>query len=147
MNTSFPGRLGRVAATVPVTDIDRSLGFYRDLLGLAVAFTNGVPTGFVILRRDDAELHLTLVRDHRAGTHNVAHLMVDDATGLYEFLTQHGARVVKRLRDADYGLRGFVVCDPDGNRIDVGQVLTGPPAGGGRAGQGNTVSRPSSANA
>ncbi|MGD0607317.1 MAG: hypothetical protein ABSA53_27510 [Streptosporangiaceae bacterium] len=27
------------------------------------------------------------------------------------------------LRDADYGLRGFVFADPDGNRIDVGQRL------------------------
>ena len=32
-------------------------------------------------------------------------------------------RIVKGLRDADYGLRGFVMADPDGNRIDVGQRL------------------------
>jgi hypothetical protein len=32
-------------------------------------------------------------------------------------------RIVKGLRDADYGLRGFVFADPDGNRIDVGQKL------------------------
>ncbi|MGZ3443490.1 MAG: VOC family protein, partial [Polyangia bacterium] len=34
-----------------------------------------------------------------------------------------GARIIKRLRDAPWGLRTFVVADPDGNRIDIGQRL------------------------
>ncbi|GHP17351.1 VOC family protein [Rhodococcus fascians] len=114
---------GRIAATIPVTDIQHSIEFYRDVLGMTVTFTNGSPPGFVIIRRDAAELHLTLVSGHRAGTYNVAHLMVEDAVGLYEHLVEHQVRIVKRLRDADYGLRGFVFCDPDGNRIDVGQPL------------------------
>ena len=62
---------GRFAAAVPVSDIGRALAFYQDILGMSVTFTNGDPTGFVILRRDAAELHLTLVRGHRAGLHNV----------------------------------------------------------------------------
>lgn len=90
---------------------------------MTVTFTNGDPTGFVILRRDAAELHLTLVRGHRAWLHNVAHLMVTDATALHDHLVVSGVRIVKGLRDADYGLRGFVMADPDGNRIDVGQRL------------------------
>ena len=114
---------GRIAAAVPVSDISRALGFYRVIMGMSVAFSNGDPVGFVILRRDAAELHLTLVRGHQAGRHNVAHLMVTDATALYEHLVSNGVRIVKGLRDADYGLRGFVLADPDGNRIDVGQQL------------------------
>jgi catechol 2,3-dioxygenase-like lactoylglutathione lyase family enzyme len=114
---------GRIAAAVPVSDISRALGFYRGIMGMSVAFSNGDPVGFVILRRDAAELHLTLVRGHRAGRHNVAHLMVADATALHEHLVSNGVRIVKGLRDADYGLRGFVLADPDGNRIDVGQQL------------------------
>jgi len=50
---------------------------------------------------------------------------VSDATTLYDHLTEHGVRIVKGLRDADHGLRGFVFADPDGNRIDVGQPLAG----------------------
>lgn len=49
--------------------------------------------------------------------------MVADATALYEHLVSNGVPIVKGLRDADYGLRGFVLADPDGNRIDVGQQL------------------------
>ncbi len=49
--------------------------------------------------------------------------MVDDATALHDQLERHGVRIVKALRDADFGLRCFVFADPDGNRIDVGQNL------------------------
>jgi catechol 2,3-dioxygenase-like lactoylglutathione lyase family enzyme len=42
---------------------------------------------------------------------------------MYDHLVGHGIRIVKGLRDADHGLRGFVFTDPDDNRIDVGQQL------------------------
>ena len=120
-----PGtRFGRIAPTIAVSDLPRALRFYAGVLGMQVVFENGHPVGFVILRRDAAELHLTLVKNYRAdGAHNVAHLMVDDANGLHDHLTAQGVRITKGLRDADYGLRGFVFTDPDGNRIDVGQQL------------------------
>jgi catechol 2,3-dioxygenase-like lactoylglutathione lyase family enzyme len=117
---------GRIAAAIPVSDISRALGFYQDILGMSVTFTNGDPVGFVILKRDAAELHLTLVKGHRGGSHNAAHLMVADAAGLHDHLVLNGVRMVKGLRDADYGLRGFVFADPDGNRIDIGQRLPPP---------------------
>ena len=120
----LPGTpFGRIAATIAVSDLPRALRFYVDVLGMQVVFQNGDPVGFVILHRDAAQLHLTLVNNYRAGTHNVAHLMVTDAGGLHDHLTAHGVRIIKGLRDADYGLRGFIFTDPDGNRIDVGQQL------------------------
>jgi catechol 2,3-dioxygenase-like lactoylglutathione lyase family enzyme len=112
---------GRFAPTISVTDIDRALAFYVGVLGLTKTFENGDPVGFVILKRDAAEVHLTRARDHVATDRNVAHLLVSDATALYDHLVAHGVRIVKGLRDADHGLRQFVLADPDGNRIDVGQ--------------------------
>jgi catechol 2,3-dioxygenase-like lactoylglutathione lyase family enzyme len=114
---------GRIAAAIPVSNISRALGLYRDILGMSVTFVNGDPVGFVILERDAAELHLTLVKGHKGASHNTAHLMVADAVGLHDHLVSNGTRIIKGLRDADYGLRGFVFADPDGNRIDVGQQL------------------------
>ncbi len=35
---------------------------------------------------------------------------------------RYGVRIIKSLQNKDYGLRAFVFEDPDGNRIDVGQV-------------------------
>lgn len=115
---------GRTAPGIPVTDLARALSFYRDGLGMSVTFSNGDPVGFVILERDAAEVHLTLAPTHVPGTHNVAHLLVSDATALHDRLVAHGARIVKGLRDHDFGLRAFVVADPDGNRIDVGQEIS-----------------------
>jgi catechol 2,3-dioxygenase-like lactoylglutathione lyase family enzyme len=112
---------GRIASTVAVRDLPRALAFYLGVLGMKVTFENGDPIGLVILERDAAELDLTVAKDHRASTRNVAHLMVADATGLHSHRVAHGTRIVKGLRDADHGLRGFVFADPDGNRIDVGQ--------------------------
>lgn len=114
---------GRIAATVAVTDMTRSIAFYTEVLGMRQTFQNGDPVGFVILRRGAAELHLTLARDHRGTDRNVAHLLVADAAALCDHLAARGVRIVKGLRDADFGLRTFVFADPDGNRIDVGQEL------------------------
>lgn len=121
---SAPVRFGRTAPGIPVRDIEQALAFYRDALEMTVTFTNGDPVGFVILERDVAELHLTLAPTHRAGTHNVAHLMVSDARAVHDRLVEHGARIVKGLRDHDFGLRAFVVADPDGNRLDIAEELS-----------------------
>jgi predicted enzyme related to lactoylglutathione lyase len=114
---------GRMAPTVPVTDMGRALEFYTRVLGMTKTFENGNPVGFAILKKDAAELHLTVSKAHQATDRNVAHLLVDDATKLYDHLVGRGTRIVKGVREADYGLRGFVFADPDGNRIDVGQRL------------------------
>jgi catechol 2,3-dioxygenase-like lactoylglutathione lyase family enzyme len=48
---------------------------------------------------------------------------VDDANAFHTHVQGHGVRIVKGIRDADYGMRTFVMTDPDGNRIDVGEEL------------------------
>lgn len=114
---------GRLAPTIPVSDIPRAVEFYTAVLGFRKTFENGTPVGFAILKKDAAELHLTLDSKHKTDARNLAHLMVEDATALHEHLERHKVRVIKALRDADFGLRCFVFADPDGNRIDVGQAL------------------------
>lgn len=119
-------RFGRMAPTLAVTDIAAAVAFYVSVFGMRVTFENGNPVGFVILRRDQAELHLTRVEGHRGGRSNVAHLLVADAASLHDHCIRQGAKIIKGLRDHEYGLRAFVVADPDGNRIDVGQDLDAP---------------------
>jgi catechol 2,3-dioxygenase-like lactoylglutathione lyase family enzyme len=120
-------RFGRLAASAFTRDIQASSAFYRDVLGFETVFQNGDPVGFMILEKDEAELHLSLVKDHTPSTANIAHLLVDDVDALHARLVAAGTRIIKSLADKDYGLRAFVFADPDGNRIDVGQP-TGPVA-------------------
>jgi len=116
-------RIGRIAATLPVSDMAAAYQLYKTVFGLESVFENGDPTGFMILKRDDAELHLTLQKDHKAARFNVAHMMVSDAEAVYQSCQAAGLRIIKRIQDKDYGLRAFVFADHDGNRIDVGQAL------------------------
>jgi catechol 2,3-dioxygenase-like lactoylglutathione lyase family enzyme len=116
---------GRLAASAFTRDIQRAYAFYRDVLGFTKTFENGSPVGFMILEKDDAELHLSLVKDHAPSTTNVAALLVDNVDALHDVLVAAGARIIKSLADKDYGLRAFVFADLDGNRIDVGQPAEG----------------------
>jgi catechol 2,3-dioxygenase-like lactoylglutathione lyase family enzyme len=116
-------KFGRVAPGIPVTNLQKALAFYCNVLGFEKTFENGNPVGFAIVERDSAELHLTLKPTHKATTENVAHLMVSDAAALYEHCEKNKVRIIKSLRDADFGLRCFVFADPDGNRFDVGELI------------------------
>ncbi|TCR68952.1 putative enzyme related to lactoylglutathione lyase [Bosea sp. BK604] len=116
-------QFGRVAAMFPVKDMERACAFYIGVLGFTKTFENGQPVGFVILKKDGAEIHLTLQKEHRAPPFNIAHMMVANVDGFHDLCLRHGLRIVKGLRDKDYGLRAFVFEDPDGNRIDVGQPI------------------------
>jgi catechol 2,3-dioxygenase-like lactoylglutathione lyase family enzyme len=123
VNQSHSVKFGRSAPTIPVTDIQKSINFYSEVLGMTKVFENGNPVVFAILVRGEAEFHLTQVKNYKANDRNLAHLMVEDATTLHDHLRKHGVQIVKGLQTADYGLRQFVFVDPDGNRIDVGQDI------------------------
>ncbi|NTJ42521.1 VOC family protein [Agrobacterium larrymoorei] len=116
-------RFGRVAPMIPVKNIQIAHDFYVGVLGFRKTFENGNPVGFIILKRDDAELHLTLQPAHEAASFNVAHMLVSNIDELHDLCSKHGLRIIKSLQNKDYGLRAFVFKDPDGNRIDVGQII------------------------
>lgn len=116
-------RFGRVAPMLPVKDIQKAHDFYAKVLGFRKTFENGNPVGFMILKRDDAELHLTLQPAYKSAPFNVVHMLVSNVDELHHICSDYGLRIIKRLENKDYGLRAFVFEDPDGNRIDIGQVI------------------------
>ncbi len=113
-------RFGRAAPGISVRDIHAAYTFYSEVLGFKKVFENGDPVGFMVLMKDGAEIHLNQYRDHRPTTVNVFHMFVDDVDALYAICAAAGVRIIKSLKDKDYGQRAFVFADPDGNRIDVG---------------------------
>lgn len=117
-------RFGRLAPMLAVTDMDAARAFYVDAMGFEVRFENGDPVGFAILKRDGAELHLTLQPDVKPAKYNIAHLLVDGVDALHAIVQAQGCRIVKGMRDKEFGLRAFVFEDPFGNRIDVGEPLS-----------------------
>ncbi len=96
--------------------------FIRRAFGFTETFENGNPVGFMILKRESAELHLSLQKDYDAPPFNVAHIIMQMMLMLFtQFASGKGSRIIEGLRDHDYGLRSFVFEDRDGNRIDAGQ--------------------------
>jgi catechol 2,3-dioxygenase-like lactoylglutathione lyase family enzyme len=115
-------RFGRVAPTIPVTNIDRALRFYRDVLGFVVAFTNGDPVSFAAITQGDAELHLSVQPDQAGLTH--AHLMVDDLDDIHDVLLQAGIPIRQAPTIQSWGLRDLVVADPDGNSLEIAEPVS-----------------------
>jgi catechol 2,3-dioxygenase-like lactoylglutathione lyase family enzyme len=116
-------KFGRAAPGICVRDIQAAYAFYSGVFGFRKVFENGDPVGFMVLKKDGAEIHLNQHRDHCASTINVLHMFVDDVATLYAICEAAGVRIIKSLRDKDYGQRAFVFADPDGNRIDVGERI------------------------
>jgi catechol 2,3-dioxygenase-like lactoylglutathione lyase family enzyme len=92
-------RFGRIAAMLPVKDIDKAQAFYAGVLGFKKVFENADPVQFMMLKRHRAELHLTLQPRHKAAPFNVAHMMVENVDAFHAICEQHGLRIVKPLQD------------------------------------------------
>lgn len=114
---------GRAAPGVCVKNIQTAHDFYADVLGFKKVFENGDPVGFMVMKRDLAEIHLSQKPDHKPSTVNVMHIFVSDATSLYALCEEKHVRIIKHLANKPYGQRAFVFADPDGNRIDIGERL------------------------
>lgn len=114
---------GRTAPGICVRDIHAAHDFYSRILGFRKVFENGDPVGFMVLKKDQAEIHLSRKPDHHASTANVMHMFVSDAAALYSVCEAEGVRIIKRLMDKEYGQRAFVFADLDGNRIDIGERI------------------------
>jgi catechol 2,3-dioxygenase-like lactoylglutathione lyase family enzyme len=114
-------RFGRAAPGIGVSDMARAVNFYVDVLGFAVRFQNGDPVMFTLLERDAAELHLLFAAGHRGPAFNVAHLIVENVDALHARCVAAGVPIIRAIAEKDHGMRAFVLADPDGNCIDIGQ--------------------------
>ncbi|MFL6822510.1 MAG: bleomycin resistance protein [Xanthobacteraceae bacterium] len=110
------------AATVfIVSDIAKSIEYYRDALGFEVTFQYGKPTFYACLCRDEIALHLLAAHEtEQLPGHGGICVFVKDVDGVYAELAGRGAKVLKPPQNYDYGMRDFDVVDPDGNRLTFG---------------------------
>ena len=113
------------AATVlPVSDIDASLRFYMEVLGFSQEFRFGEYAG---VERDGCLIHLSLHTNPNAGEpgSGAIYIFCDKVDDFYAEATQRGAIVEGEPRDYPYGMRDFVLLDPDENRISFGSPTGG----------------------
>ena len=110
---------------VRVTDLEASLHFYRDALGLTVLRTNEYPQGrftlvyLAALGDEDAQVELTYNWDPEvySGGRNFGHLAyaVDDIYATCEKLQSHGVAILRPPRDG----RMAFVRSPDDISVEL----------------------------
>ena len=113
-------RIEMLAPELQVSDLDRSIDFYRRAFGFEVSWCVGDPPELACLCRDNAEFTLRLVAQP-APIH--FYLTVAGVDESFVTALAAGARELVPLEDRWYGMRDGRVADPDGNQIGLGQSL------------------------
>jgi len=108
-------------STIPVfhvSDVEASEQFYTRVLGFSQAFRYGTYVG---LKMGTCEIHICPPDedDSRIGGGNV-YVICDEVDGYFQKIKTAGAQVIREPGDRVYGMRDFVVEDPDGNRLTFG---------------------------
>ncbi len=134
-------RMLHAIPAMPASDMQRSIAFYRDKLGLTLGYHN---EGFAKLLRDSLEIHLWAATDEGwrtrggssspiisgaesfiAGTAS-CRISVEGVDELHRVIEPLGVlHPNAKLQDTDFGTREFGVLDPDGNLVTFFE-RTGP---------------------
>jgi catechol 2,3-dioxygenase-like lactoylglutathione lyase family enzyme len=129
----------RTIPILPTRSIDDTLDFYR-ALGFAVTYQQERPSTFAIVQRGGIELQFFVLKElDPANSYSTCYVLTSDVDTLYtEFtdglrtalgrLPSRGIPRINGLRDMAYGVRQFVVVDPGGNYIRIGQPIETRPA-------------------
>jgi catechol 2,3-dioxygenase-like lactoylglutathione lyase family enzyme len=112
------GTIGQIH--VSVTDVDRSVAFYRDALGIPFLFrVPDQPIAFFDC--DGVRLYLGVPESEDFRSSGVLYFTVDDIDEVHRALTERGVafrdgpHVVHRTEDAELRMAFFT--DPDGNNL------------------------------
>jgi len=123
------------AVSLTVDDVAASSAFFRKHLGFHEAMA---ADGFASLRRDDAGVHVVLLRrgievlppelrDQRAAGVIVA-FVVADLAGEERRLRAEGVTITMPLREEPWGERLFMITDPNGVVIELVEWAATTPA-------------------
>ncbi|MSQ32572.1 MAG: hypothetical protein EXR59_05015 [Dehalococcoidia bacterium] len=110
-----------------VSDLNRSVNFYRNILELEPSFQQGTMAGFKInqiqlmLHADGDIQRVPAGVDRGAGT--AFHFVVKDVDEHWEHLNKLNIPLHEKPADQPYGMREFAVKDPDGYEIEFVQPV------------------------
>src|SRR5580765_3115426 len=101
-----------------VSEVDASVRFYTEVLGFSQSFRYGTYLG---LKMGKCEIHICPPDGNgsRIGGGN-AYIICDEVDEYFRKIKAAGAKPASEPGDRMYGMRDFVVCDPDGNQLSFG---------------------------
>lgn len=108
-----------IAPAFAVRDLDAMCAFYGRLLGLEPTYKTPV---YAVLRNGPVQLHLYPQRDGKVAGQGSAYVFVQAVDDVYA-IAQAIAMIIHPISDQNYGLRDFLMEDPEGNRVGIAQRL------------------------
>ena len=102
-------------------DVAAGVAYYTDILGFNGTFRWGDPLSFAGIIRDSVEIFFSGEGQGHPGTWIV--IMVDNIDEYYDSIKSKGARTLRAPQTMEWGVREFLVEDPDGNIIRFGQNM------------------------
>jgi len=104
-------------------DVDRSLAFYKDLLGYDEPFRlekAGGGLALTFLKVNDRQF-VEIFPEREAGTDRLNHIALetDDAEAMRAYLASRGVKVPERVPVGRIGNANFTVIDPDGHGVEI----------------------------
>jgi catechol 2,3-dioxygenase-like lactoylglutathione lyase family enzyme len=107
------------ATVLYVKDLPAALAYYRDKLGFTGEFVWGDPPYYACLCRGDAAIHLNSSLPPAAVS--VVCIFCKGVDALHDDLATRGASITRETTTHPYGMRDFIVTDPDGHQLIFGQ--------------------------
>lgn len=124
----------RMIPLLPCRSIDDQIAFY-EALGFEVTYRQKAPNVYASVQRGHIELHFFVMKGYEpADSYSTCYVLVSDVDRLYEEfraglkaalgrIPSRGIPRIGALRDMSYGVRQFLMTDPGGNIIRIGQPL------------------------
>ena len=105
-----------------VSDVEASLRFYTETLGFNERFRFGDYAG---VEHGDVQIHLAgpSVPNGRSIGQGSIYIFCDDVDAYHAEITAKGVTAQAPPKDHEYGMRDFVINDPDGNLLGFGQEV------------------------
>jgi catechol 2,3-dioxygenase-like lactoylglutathione lyase family enzyme len=110
------------AITLAVRDMARSVGFYRDQVGLTMLYGGG-EAPFTSFAVGEGYLNLILDPEPEFDWWGRLVLYVDDVDVMHRRLVEAGLLPSTEPRDASWGERYFHINDPDGHELSFARPL------------------------
>lgn len=120
---------------LPCHSIDNILEFYQ-ALGFTVTYQQKKPNTYAVVKQLNIELHFFVLKDQKPENnystcyvvvHNIDELYASFVSGLKNLVGKMPVKGIPRinpLKDMpSYGVRQFIVVDPAGNYIRIGQPI------------------------
>ena len=111
-----------IAPTFVVSNMKSALAFYEGVLGFETLYLHGEPPTYAVLKQGAAHIHLFPKHlEHQQPGYSNCYIQVTGVDHLYQGLQTLGVPIVHELQEQEYGMKDFVIQDPDGNHIGFGE--------------------------